>query len=179
VKILLAAEKYPPVVGGGETHVHRLAECLAARGHELTVVTRRHRHVVAARRGQTGPRARAGPAGVVRARRARGPARAAPVPAARPARTTHWNQARLFRSVMWPPEAVMPAVEAEENLSDSQLADYQVRTLFHVDDSGRLLAINDVGDPPPAYCFLSATDTTAFYRTDGNPSEELSTALET
>ncbi|KOV35579.1 hypothetical protein ADK60_08940 [Streptomyces sp. XY431] len=39
MKILLVAEKYPPIVGGGETHLHQLAEGLAARGHEVTVVT--------------------------------------------------------------------------------------------------------------------------------------------
>lgn len=39
MRILLIAEKYPPVVGGGETHVHQLAEGLAALGHEMTVLT--------------------------------------------------------------------------------------------------------------------------------------------
>ncbi|MCK7624499.1 glycosyltransferase family 4 protein [Streptomyces sp. RS10V-4] len=39
MKILLVAEKYPPIVGGGETHLHQLAEGLVARGHEVTVAT--------------------------------------------------------------------------------------------------------------------------------------------
>jgi glycosyltransferase involved in cell wall biosynthesis len=39
MKILMVAEKYPPVVGGGETHVHQLAEGLADRGVEVTVLT--------------------------------------------------------------------------------------------------------------------------------------------
>ncbi|KOG58355.1 hypothetical protein ADK38_42870, partial [Streptomyces varsoviensis] len=39
MRILLIAEKYPPVVGGGETHVHQLAEGLAERGNEVTVLT--------------------------------------------------------------------------------------------------------------------------------------------
>ncbi|MFI6527675.1 glycosyltransferase family 4 protein [Streptomyces uncialis] len=39
MKITLIAEKYPPVVGGGETHVHQVAEGLAAEGHDVTVVT--------------------------------------------------------------------------------------------------------------------------------------------
>ncbi|MFI5527200.1 glycosyltransferase family 4 protein [Kitasatospora sp. NPDC051853] len=39
MKILLVAEKYPPVVGGGETHLQQLAEGLAARGHTVTVCT--------------------------------------------------------------------------------------------------------------------------------------------
>jgi glycosyltransferase involved in cell wall biosynthesis len=39
VEILIVAEKYPPTVGGGETHVHQLAEGLAALGHGTTVVT--------------------------------------------------------------------------------------------------------------------------------------------
>ncbi|QKW48226.1 glycosyltransferase family 4 protein [Streptomyces buecherae] len=39
MRIMLIAEKYPPVVGGGETHVHQLAEGLAGAGHDVTVVT--------------------------------------------------------------------------------------------------------------------------------------------
>ncbi|MGC4761780.1 glycosyltransferase family 4 protein [Micromonospora sp. DT46] len=39
MRILLVAEKYPPIVGGGETHVHQLAEGLVKLGHEVTVVT--------------------------------------------------------------------------------------------------------------------------------------------
>jgi glycosyltransferase involved in cell wall biosynthesis len=39
MKIQFVAEKYPPVVGGGETHLHQIAEGLAARGHDVTVVT--------------------------------------------------------------------------------------------------------------------------------------------
>ncbi|MFC9222508.1 glycosyltransferase family 4 protein [Streptomyces sp. NPDC021218] len=39
MRITLIAEKYPPVVGGGETHVHQLAEGLAGAGHDVTVVT--------------------------------------------------------------------------------------------------------------------------------------------
>ncbi|MFI1885951.1 glycosyltransferase family 4 protein [Streptomyces jumonjinensis] len=39
MKILLVAEKYPPIVGGGETHLHQLAEGLVARGHDVTVAT--------------------------------------------------------------------------------------------------------------------------------------------
>ncbi|MEI5100652.1 glycosyltransferase family 4 protein [Streptomyces sp. PmtG] len=39
MRISLIAEKYPPVVGGGETHVHQLAEGLALAGHDVTVVT--------------------------------------------------------------------------------------------------------------------------------------------
>ncbi|TBO61503.1 glycosyltransferase family 1 protein [Streptomyces kasugaensis] len=39
MKILLVAEKYPPIVGGGETHLHQLAEGLVTRGHEVTVAT--------------------------------------------------------------------------------------------------------------------------------------------
>jgi glycosyltransferase involved in cell wall biosynthesis len=39
MKILFVAEKYPPTVGGGETHLHQLAEGLAARGHDVTVLT--------------------------------------------------------------------------------------------------------------------------------------------
>lgn len=41
MKILFVAEKYPPTVGGGETHLHQLAEGLAARGHDVTVLTER------------------------------------------------------------------------------------------------------------------------------------------
>jgi glycosyltransferase involved in cell wall biosynthesis len=39
MKIQFIAEKYPPVVGGGETHLHQIAEGLAHRGHDVTVVT--------------------------------------------------------------------------------------------------------------------------------------------
>jgi glycosyltransferase involved in cell wall biosynthesis len=39
MKILLVAEKYPPIVGGGETHVHQLADGLAGRGHQVSVLT--------------------------------------------------------------------------------------------------------------------------------------------
>ncbi|MFI9634899.1 glycosyltransferase family 4 protein [Nocardia sp. NPDC051929] len=39
MKLLLIAEKYPPIVGGGETHLHQLAVGLSALGHEVTVVT--------------------------------------------------------------------------------------------------------------------------------------------
>ncbi|MEE1831704.1 glycosyltransferase family 4 protein [Streptomyces sp. SP17KL33] len=39
MKVLLVAEKYPPIVGGGETHLHQLAEGLVARGHTVTVCT--------------------------------------------------------------------------------------------------------------------------------------------
>lgn len=39
MKILFIAEKYPPVVGGGETHLHQIAEGLAGRGHDVTLVT--------------------------------------------------------------------------------------------------------------------------------------------
>lgn len=35
----MVAEKYPPIVGGGETHVHQLAEGLAGRGHRVSVLT--------------------------------------------------------------------------------------------------------------------------------------------
>jgi glycosyltransferase involved in cell wall biosynthesis len=39
MRILLIAEKYPPVVGGGETHLHQLAEGLAERENDVTVLT--------------------------------------------------------------------------------------------------------------------------------------------
>lgn len=39
MKILLVTEKYPPTVGGGETHVHQLAEGLATLGNKVVVVT--------------------------------------------------------------------------------------------------------------------------------------------
>jgi glycosyltransferase involved in cell wall biosynthesis len=39
VEILIVAEKYPPTVGGGETHVYQLAEGLVALGHGTTVLT--------------------------------------------------------------------------------------------------------------------------------------------
>ncbi|MDQ0790764.1 glycosyltransferase involved in cell wall biosynthesis [Streptomyces sp. B3I7] len=39
MRILLIAEKYPPIVGGGETHVQQLAEGLVEHGHEVTVLT--------------------------------------------------------------------------------------------------------------------------------------------
>lgn len=40
MKVLLLHEKYPPIVGGGETHVWLLAEGLAQKGHKVTVATR-------------------------------------------------------------------------------------------------------------------------------------------
>jgi len=42
VRISLLTEKYPPVVGGGETHLHQLATGLAERGHSITVMTEPH-----------------------------------------------------------------------------------------------------------------------------------------
>lgn len=43
MKILLHCVYYPPEVGGLESHVHELARGLAARGHEVRVVTSRSR----------------------------------------------------------------------------------------------------------------------------------------
>jgi nucleoside-diphosphate-sugar epimerase len=39
MKILHAVEFYPPSVGGAQTVVQQISERLAARGHEVTVVT--------------------------------------------------------------------------------------------------------------------------------------------
>ncbi len=39
MRILLVAEKYPPIAGGGETHLELLATGLAAANHEVTVAT--------------------------------------------------------------------------------------------------------------------------------------------
>lgn len=39
LSILLAAQAYPPDIGGEERHVHSLAQGLALRGHRVTVVT--------------------------------------------------------------------------------------------------------------------------------------------
>ena len=39
MRILMIAPSFHPAIGGVETHVRRVSECLAARGHELTVVT--------------------------------------------------------------------------------------------------------------------------------------------
>ncbi|MFC5286634.1 glycosyltransferase family 4 protein [Actinokineospora guangxiensis] len=39
MRVLLIAEKYPPVVGGGETHLHQLAEGLVAQGNDVVVLT--------------------------------------------------------------------------------------------------------------------------------------------
>lgn len=41
MKLLLLAQKYPPIVGGGETHLQNLAEGLVARGHQVSVLTSR------------------------------------------------------------------------------------------------------------------------------------------
>jgi len=38
-KILIVAEKYPPIVGGGETHIQNLAEGLLGHGYDVTVLT--------------------------------------------------------------------------------------------------------------------------------------------
>ena len=39
LRILLAIPLYPPVVGGAEMHVSRLAAALARRGHDVHVLT--------------------------------------------------------------------------------------------------------------------------------------------
>ena len=39
MNVALVTEKFPPVVGGGESHIQSLAEGLAARGHAVTVLT--------------------------------------------------------------------------------------------------------------------------------------------
>jgi glycosyltransferase involved in cell wall biosynthesis len=39
VRVLQACVRYPPALGGVETHVQRLSEGLVARGHEVTVLT--------------------------------------------------------------------------------------------------------------------------------------------
>ncbi|MCT1549638.1 glycosyltransferase family 4 protein [Brevibacterium casei] len=41
MKILFVVEKYPPVVGGGETHVQQVASDLVNLGHDVSVVTER------------------------------------------------------------------------------------------------------------------------------------------
>ncbi|MFA5161070.1 MAG: glycosyltransferase family 4 protein [Elusimicrobiales bacterium] len=41
MKVLFVIAQYPPVVGGAEIKASRLARALAARGHEITVLTRR------------------------------------------------------------------------------------------------------------------------------------------
>ena len=39
MRVLMVAEKYPPLVGGGETHLEQLATGLAAAKHDVTVAT--------------------------------------------------------------------------------------------------------------------------------------------
>ena len=41
IRALFVSEKYPPIVGGGETHLQQLAEGLVAHGYEVTVCTDR------------------------------------------------------------------------------------------------------------------------------------------
>jgi glycosyltransferase involved in cell wall biosynthesis len=39
MRILMITPSFHPVIGGVETHVRRVSECLAARGHQITVLT--------------------------------------------------------------------------------------------------------------------------------------------
>ena len=39
MRILQIAPSFHPAIGGVETHVRRVSECLSARGHEVTVLT--------------------------------------------------------------------------------------------------------------------------------------------
>ena len=41
IRVLFLTESFHPVLGGGETHVRRLGARLVARGHRVTVITRR------------------------------------------------------------------------------------------------------------------------------------------
>lgn len=41
MKILLLAHSFPPVVGGGESHVFMIAQHLARKGHKVYVITGR------------------------------------------------------------------------------------------------------------------------------------------
>ncbi len=42
MRILMLSQFYPPIIGGAEQHVRTLSIELAARGHDVVVVTMRH-----------------------------------------------------------------------------------------------------------------------------------------
>ena len=41
MKIIMVADQYPPIVGGAERQAQKLSQALAARGHEVVVLTGR------------------------------------------------------------------------------------------------------------------------------------------